>query len=94
MTRYTSKAADIKEDVYSTFANRYTTCILARRTGIGSDSSRCETDSNEDPDAPSSASAAMDSRIAKYRQSDADSMRKRQRAEPGESPRKRQRKCL
>lgn len=74
MTRYTSKAADIKEDVYTTFANRYTTCILARRTEIGSDSSRCETDSNEDPDALSSASAAMDSRIAKYRQSDADSM--------------------
>lgn len=93
-TQYASQAAGIKEDLYSTLSHHYTTCILARCTEIGSDSSRCETEGNKDPDALSSALAAMGSRIEKYRQSDADIMRKHQGEELGETPSKCQRKSL
>lgn len=37
-TQYASQAEEIKADVYSSFVDWYTTCIVARRIEIGSDS--------------------------------------------------------
>ena len=92
-TQYAGDALRVKADVYSIFAERYTTCILARRMEIGSDGSRCETENNRDPDAPSYALAAKNRKREKYRGSAKDDTGKRRRSDLAEEAQsKRQRR--
>ena len=83
-TQYADHALRVKADVYSIFAERYTTCILSRRMEIGSDSSRCEMENNRDPDALSYALTAKNRKKEKYRWSAKDDTGKRHRSDLGD----------